>query len=59
MKMMNSLDKKKLTKKLTGYGIVALVIVILIFLNATLTIVADEYNWYTDMTKEGLYTVSD
>lgn len=59
MKKMNSLDKKKLTKRLTGYGIVALVIVTLIFLNAILTIVGDKNNWYTDMTKTGLYTVSD
>ena len=59
MKKLNSLDKKKLTKRLTGYGIVALVVVILIFLNAILTIVGDKNNWYTDMTKEGLYTISD
>ncbi len=59
MKKMNSLDKKRLTKKLTGYGIVALVVVILIFLNASLTIIGDKNNWYTDMTKEGLYTISN
>lgn len=59
MKKMNSLDKKRLTQRLTGYGIVALVIVILIFTNAILTIVGDKNNWYTDMTKEGLYTISD
>ncbi len=59
MKKLNSLDKKVLKQRLTGYGIVALVIVILIFLNAILTIVGDRNNWYTDMTKEGLYTISD
>lgn len=59
MKKLNSLDKKELKQRLTGYGIVALVIVILIFLNAILTIVGDRNNWYTDMTREGLYTISD
>lgn len=55
----SSLDKKVITKKLTGYGIVALVIISLIFLNAILTIVGDKNNWYSDMTKGGLFTISD
>jgi len=58
-KTMTPLDKKKLIQKLTGAGLIALVIVILIFLNASLSILADRYNLYSDMTKEGLYTVSD
>lgn len=58
-KIMPPIDKKKLTKKLTGAGIIALAIIIVIFLNASLSILADRYNLYSDMTEEGLYTISD
>ncbi len=40
-------------------GITALVIAAVILFNVVFSMLASKYNWYIDMTREGLYTVSD
>ena len=40
-------------------GIIVLVILSAVMLNAILTVLGEKYNWYVDMTEEGLYTISD
>ena len=52
-------DNKQTKKKVTGILIIALVVLIAIFLNAIVSVLALEGRWYIDMTDEGLFTISD
>lgn len=40
-------------------GFLAIIIAIIVLLNVIVSILADRYNWYFDMTDEDLYSVSD
>jgi len=57
---MNKLFSSQRAKKnLINTGIIALVIAIVIMLNAIVTILGDKFDWYLDMTDEQMYTISD
>lgn len=59
MKKINTLTKKEIIKKSVSAGIIALVILIAMLLNALITLLGGKFNWYVDMTKEGLNSISD
>ncbi len=46
-------------KNAVNVGIIALVIAIVIMLNAIITVLGDKFDWYIDMTDEQIYTISD
>ena len=57
---MNKLFSSQRAKKnLVNTGIIALVVAIVIMLNAIITILGDKFDWYLDMTDEQIYTISD
>ena len=57
---MNKLFSSQRAKKnLINTGIIALVVAIVIMLNAIVTILGDKFDWYIDMTDEQIYTISD
>ncbi len=59
MKKINTLTKKEIIKKSVSAGIIALVILIAMVSNALITLLGSKYDWYIDMTKEGLNSISD
>ena len=52
-------NKTKLKYGAVLAGFLAIVIAIIVLINAIVTILADRHNWYFDMTDEQLYSVSD
>lgn len=57
---MNKIFKTpKAKKNAINIGIIALVIAIIIMLNAIITVLGDKFDWYIDMTDEQIYTISD
>ncbi|MBO5439367.1 MAG: Gldg family protein [Clostridia bacterium] len=57
---MNKLfSSQRARKNWINAGIIALVIAIVIMLNAIVTVLGDKFNWHLDMTDEQIYTISD
>lgn len=52
-------NKRKLKYGAVLAGFLAMVIAIILVLNVLVSILADRYNWYFDMTDEQLYSASD
>lgn len=56
---MNIFTSQRAKRNWLHIGFIALVIGIVIMLNAIVTVLGDKYDWYGDMTSEELYTISD
>lgn len=57
---MNKLFSSQRAKKnWINIGIIALVIAIVIMLNAIVTVLGNKFDWFLDMTDEQVYTISD
>ncbi len=52
-------SSQRAKKNLINVGFIALVIAIVIMLNAIVTVLGERYDWYADMTDEQIYTISD
>ncbi len=52
-------SSQKAKKNWINAGIIALVVAIVIMLNAIVSVLGDKFNWYADMTGEQMYTISD
>ena len=57
---MNKLfSSQRARKNWINIGIIALVIAIVIMLNAIVTVLGNKFDWFLDMTDEQVYTISD
>ena len=52
-------DSKNVKYSTVNYTFCALVLAIVIVLNAMFTVLAGKFQWYLDMTDEGIFTMSD
>lgn len=52
-------DSKNVKYTTVNYAFCALVLAIVILLNATFTVLAGKFNWFLDMTDEGIFTMSE
>ena len=52
-------DSKNVKYSTVNYTFCALVLAIVILLNAIFTVLAGKFQWYLDMTDEGIFTMSD
>ena len=57
--MNNLFSSQRAKKNWINAGIIALVVAIVIMLNAIVSVIGDKFSWYVDMTDEEIYTISD
>ena len=52
-------DSKNVKYSTVNYAFCALVLAIVIVLNAMFTVISGKFNWYLDMTDEGIFTMTE